>query len=69
MKQSYDIPPLPQQRVADPASFSGIVIQGVTKTFGEKTVLDEADLLVNKGETLVVIGRSGLYLPPLSSKA
>ena len=56
---NYDIPPAPDQRVSDPASFAGIVIEGVSKSFGEKRVLDRADLLIHKGETLVVIGRSG----------
>lgn len=59
MKQSYNIPPFPDQRVEDPFSFKGIVIQGVDKAFGPKVVLDGIDLLVNKGETLVIIGRSG----------
>jgi len=59
MSQTYHIPPFPNQRVANPAQFSGIVIQGVSKAFGERKILDETDLLVNKGETLVVIGRSG----------
>ncbi len=59
MKQDWDIPPPPNQRVADPASFKGIVVEGVSKRFGPKTVLDNADLLIHKGETLVIIGRSG----------
>ncbi len=46
-------------RVADPTVHQGIVIQGVSKSFGPKMVLQNCDLLVNKGETLVVIGRSG----------
>ena len=59
MKLEYNIPPPPDQRVADPASFAGIVVEGVSKSFGEKEVLRDTDLLVHKGETLVVIGRSG----------
>ncbi len=59
MNRNYNIPPLPDQKVADPASFSGIVIEGVSKSFGSKQVLNETDLLIHKGETLVVIGRSG----------
>jgi phospholipid/cholesterol/gamma-HCH transport system ATP-binding protein len=55
----YTLPPPPDQRVADPGSFAGIVIEGVSKTFGSKRVLDGTDLLIHKGETLVVIGRSG----------
>jgi len=55
----YDIPPPPDQRVDDPASFEGIVIEDVTKSFGPKNVLAGTDLLINKGETLVIIGRSG----------
>jgi len=53
------MPPLPNLRVSDPAAFPGIVIEGVSKSFGPKMVLDETDLLINKGETLVIIGRSG----------
>jgi phospholipid/cholesterol/gamma-HCH transport system ATP-binding protein len=59
MQQTWDIPPPPDQRVADPAAFSGIVVEGVSKSFGPKKVLDGTDLLVHKGETLVIIGRSG----------
>jgi len=59
MQQDWDIPPPPDQRVADPASFSGIVVEGVSKSFGTKVVLDGADLLIHKGETIVIIGRSG----------
>ncbi len=59
MDAQYDIPPLPTQAVADPATFNGIVVEGVSKSFGPKQVLDETNLLINKGETLVVIGRSG----------
>jgi len=55
----YNIPPPPDQRVADPSAFSGIVIEDVSKSFGPKQVLKETDLLIHKGETLVVIGRSG----------
>ncbi len=46
-------------KLDDPSAFSGIAVQGVHKRFGPKVVLDECDLLINKGETLVVIGRSG----------
>ncbi len=53
------IPDPPVLRLDDPASHHGIVIQGVSKSFGDKTVLRDCDLLVNKGETLVIIGRSG----------
>ena len=59
MPNNWNLPPLPNLRVADPATFLGIVIEGVSKQFGPKMVLDEADLLINKGETLVIIGRSG----------
>jgi len=46
-------------RTADPAAHTGIVIEGLSKSFGSKIVLDKCDLLINKGETLVIIGRSG----------
>jgi phospholipid/cholesterol/gamma-HCH transport system ATP-binding protein len=55
----YNIPPAPDQKVADPAEFTGIVMEGVSKSFGSKQVLNDTDLLIHKGETLVVIGRSG----------
>jgi phospholipid/cholesterol/gamma-HCH transport system ATP-binding protein len=55
----YNIPPAPDQKVADPTTFSGIVIDGVSKSFGPKEVLKETDLVIHKGETLVIIGRSG----------
>jgi phospholipid/cholesterol/gamma-HCH transport system ATP-binding protein len=59
MQQDWDIPPPPDQRVADPAAFKGIVVEGVSKSFGPKKVLDACDLLIHKGETIVIIGRSG----------
>ena len=51
--------PLPDLRLADPAGFDGIAIQGVSKRFGAKQVLDELDLYIHRGETIAVIGRSG----------
>jgi phospholipid/cholesterol/gamma-HCH transport system ATP-binding protein len=54
------MPPLPDLSVADPAAHEGIVLQGVSKAFGPKVVLDQADLKIEKGETLVIIGRSGM---------
>ncbi len=53
------IPDPPNQKVEDPSTFSGIVIEGISKSFGPKVVLDKTDLLIHKGETLVIIGRSG----------
>ncbi len=59
MDISLNFPEANDLRVADPTVHQGIVIQGVSKSFGPKKVLQQCDLLVNKGETLVVIGRSG----------
>lgn len=59
MQNEWNMPPIPDLRVADPAAFSGIAIEGVSKSFGPKKVLDGTNLLINKGETLVIIGRSG----------
>lgn len=59
MDANYDIPPVADQTVADPASFQGIVVAGVSKSFGNKQVLVETNLLIHRGETLVIIGRSG----------
>ena len=56
---TFDLPPSPAQRAADPAAHVGIAIEGVSKRFGDKQVLEDCDLLIEKGETLVVIGRSG----------
>jgi phospholipid/cholesterol/gamma-HCH transport system ATP-binding protein len=55
----YNIPPPPDQKVADPPSFKGIVMEGVSKSFGPKVVLKDTDLVIHRGETLVIIGRSG----------
>lgn len=49
----------PDLNLGDPAGHEGIALQGVSKSFGPKRVLDGCDLLVHKGETLVIIGRSG----------
>jgi phospholipid/cholesterol/gamma-HCH transport system ATP-binding protein len=51
--------PLPDLKLADPAAFDGIAVQGLSKSFGPKQVLDRCDLTINRGETLVIIGRSG----------
>jgi phospholipid/cholesterol/gamma-HCH transport system ATP-binding protein len=59
MRADDMLPPLPLQRVPDPSRHDGIAIVGVSKRFGPKVVLDRADLLIHKGETLVIIGRSG----------
>ncbi len=36
-----------------------IKLSNITKTFGDKTILNNLDLQVNKGESLVIIGGSG----------
>jgi len=36
-----------------------IVVKGLTKSFGEQKVLTGVDLSVNRGETVVILGRSG----------
>ena len=59
MHNDYDIPPPPDMHVDDPAAWNGIVVEQVSKAFGPKQVLDETDLLIHKGETIVIIGRSG----------
>ena len=59
MDTEYIIPPAPDQKVADPGSFQGIVLDGVSKSFGPKEVLKDTDMLIHRGETLVIIGRSG----------
>ena len=34
-------------------------MQGLSKAFGDKMVLDELDFTIERGETIVIIGRSG----------
>ncbi len=51
--------PLPDFRVDDPSSREGIVLQGVTKSFQGRKVLDDLHFTIDRGETVVVIGRSG----------
>jgi len=46
---------MPNQRQRPP-----IVIQGLRKAFGEQTVLNGIDLSVTRGETVSVLGRSGI---------
>ena len=36
-----------------------IIIKGLSKSFGSKTVLDSLDIEVRQGESLVIIGGSG----------
>ncbi len=59
MDTHFNYPEPRDLRVNDPSAHEGIVLQGLSKSFGTKKVLDQCDLLINKGETLVVIGRSG----------
>ncbi len=51
--------PMPDFSVADPSATSGIVMQSVCKTFQNKKILDELDFVINRGETVVIVGRSG----------
>ena len=53
------MPAPPDFYVADPAAREGITMQGVTKTFQGRKVLDGLDLTIARGETVVIIGRSG----------
>ncbi len=43
----------------DPSRCDGIVLQGVSKAFEGNQVLDGLDFTIRRGETVVVIGRSG----------
>lgn len=43
----------------DPRHCEGIVLRGITKSFGDNRVLDGLDFTIRRGETVVVIGRSG----------
>ncbi len=43
----------------DPSRCEGIVLRGVTKSFGDHKVLDGLDFTIRRGETVVIIGRSG----------
>jgi phospholipid/cholesterol/gamma-HCH transport system ATP-binding protein len=52
-------PELPDLRLDDPAGFTGIAMTGLCKRFGPKIVLDDLDFWIRKGETIVIIGRSG----------
>ncbi len=51
--------PLPDFRLADPVAHRGIAIQGVSKSFSGRRVLEALDFVIEKGETVVIIGRSG----------
>ncbi len=46
--------------VAAPSGVPAIRLRGVTKAFGTKVVLDHLDLAVEKGESLVLLGQSGI---------
>jgi len=54
--------PLPVARGASPPAGGGppaVEIRGLVRKFGQRTVLDQLDLIVAPGETVVVIGLSG----------
>ena len=59
MTEAYDIPAQPDLRLENPAGFDGIALLGVHKRFGPKVVLDGLDFAIHRGETIVIIGRSG----------
>ncbi len=59
MMNSMSTETLPDFRLADPASHVGIALQGISKSFGDNLVLDGLDFTIARGETVVVIGRSG----------
>lgn len=48
-----------RQRRAAAAGVPAVKLTGVTKKFGERNVLDALDLKIGKGESLVVLGKSG----------
>jgi ABC-type transporter Mla maintaining outer membrane lipid asymmetry ATPase subunit MlaF len=51
--------PMPDFSVADPGSHAGVVLQGLTKSFQGRKILDDLDFTIVRGETVVIIGRSG----------
>jgi len=54
-----DAPGNREYRIDDPASAEGVVLRGLSKRFGPKLVLSSLDFHIRRGETLVIIGRSG----------
>ncbi|MFH1845914.1 MAG: ABC transporter ATP-binding protein [bacterium] len=59
MRQASPEYPLPDFSLPDPVAHKGIAVQGLSKTFQDKPVLDELDFTIDSGETIVIIGRSG----------
>jgi phospholipid/cholesterol/gamma-HCH transport system ATP-binding protein len=47
-------------RTTNPAVHAGIAIEGLYKSFGDKVVLAGMDFAIQRGETIVIIGRSGV---------
>ena len=37
-----------------------ISLQNISKTFSEKVIIDKLDLKINRGESLAIIGQSGV---------
>jgi phospholipid/cholesterol/gamma-HCH transport system ATP-binding protein len=56
---SYPAATLPDFHLDDPTTHEGIALQGVTRSFRDKKVLDDLDFTIERGETIVIIGRSG----------
>jgi phospholipid/cholesterol/gamma-HCH transport system ATP-binding protein len=50
---------VPDFHVDDPSTRDGIVLQGIVKSFQGRRVLDDLDFTIERGETVVIIGRSG----------
>jgi phospholipid/cholesterol/gamma-HCH transport system ATP-binding protein len=50
----------PEKPAPAPSGVPAIRLRGVTKAFGPKVVLDHLDLSVEKGQSLVLLGQSGI---------
>lgn len=52
--------PIPSENVEEPSSWPMISFSHVSMWFGERKVLDNVSFYVNRGETLCILGRSGV---------
>ena len=56
---SASVVPLARRRTGSPAPDDAVTLSGVSKRFGERTVLDNVELGIARGSFVAIVGRSG----------
>ncbi|PFH12972.1 ATP-binding cassette domain-containing protein [Burkholderia sp. JKS000303] len=56
---SASVVPLARRRIGSPAPDDAVTLSGVSKRFGERTVLDNVELGIARSSFVAIVGRSG----------